>query len=316
MTAARQPRLIGILNITADSFSDGGRYLEPDRALAHARKLVADGADIVELGPASSHPDAEKVSAELEIERLEKVIEALMAEQIPLSVDSFQTATQRYCLESGIRMLNDIQGFPDPSLWGELAAASCDLVVMHAVQESGPATRTAELPESQSSDIVERIDHFFESRLTDLAAAGIERERIILDPGMGFFLAPTPGPSVEALRSIAMLRKKFACRVLVSVSRKSFLGSICADRATGSPRSVEDRLPATLAAELFAARQRVDFIRTHDIRSLRDALRVSIELEGDSFFDGNRGDESAARTTGSKRTKSDSFGVTRMEERS
>jgi dihydropteroate synthase type 2 len=280
-----QTRLIGILNMTRDSFSDGGLYLEPDRAREHARQLMADGADLVELGPASSHPDSRNVSAEEEIARLESVVESLLREGIPLAVDSFRTATQRWCLGRGIQILNDIQGFRDPGLWGDLASDSCDLVVMHSVQDLGPATRAQHFENSEPGEVVERIESFFTHRLAELTAAGISRGRIIVDPGMGFFLAPTPGPSVAALRSLGALRESLACRVLVSVSRKSFLGSICSNDAASGPRAVEDRLPATLAAELFAARQGVDFIRTHDVRGLRDALRVSLALEGESFFE-------------------------------
>ncbi len=118
--ARREPRLIGILNMTRDSFSDGGLYLEPDRALAHARQLMADGADAVELGPASSHPDAQRVEAAEEISRLEAVVEPLLREGIPLAIDSYRGETQRWCLGRGIQMLNDIQGFPDVSRFSHL----------------------------------------------------------------------------------------------------------------------------------------------------------------------------------------------------
>jgi dihydropteroate synthase type 2 len=288
VTSRQEVQLIGILNMTPDSFSDGGLYLEPARARARAEQLMADGADAVELGPASSHPDARKVSAELEISRLEKVLEPLLREGIPLAVDSFQTETQRWCLGRGIQRLNDTQGFRDSSLWRELAADSCDLVVMHSVQDSGPATRAPSVESFEAAEVVECIAGFLERRVADLTEAGISRERIIVDPGMGFFLAPTPESSIAALRGLSPLRARLACRVLVSVSRKSFLGSICSDDDSGGSRAVEDRLPATLAAELFAARQGVDFIRTHDVRGLRDALRVSIALEGASFFDSNQ----------------------------
>ena len=280
----QRTRLIGILNMTQDSFSDGGLYLEPERACAHAEKLIADGADLVELGPASSHPDAQSVRASLEIERLETVVDALRKRDIPLAVDSFQMETQRWCLTRGIEVINDIQGFRDRELWSELAAVSCDLVVMHSVQDSGPATRATNLGGASPSEVVERISEFLENRLADLCAAGIDRERIIVDPGLGFFLSPSPEPSLAALRGIAALRRRLECRVLISVSRKSFLGALCVDDGEGPPRAVEDRLAATLAAELFAVRQGADFIRTHAVRELRDAIRVSLALEGESFY--------------------------------
>ncbi len=274
------PALVGILNITEDSFSDGGRFLAPERAVEHARRLMADGAALVELGPASSHPDAQIMTAEREIARLEPVVRTLCNEKIPFGVDSFETATQRWSLARGAEMLNDIQGFSDESFWGELAAHTCDLVVMHSIQERGPATR-----EHMSADrIMDRVLTFFGARVSALERAGVSRARIVVDPGMGFFLSTDPEPSLTVLRDLWRLRQEVGCRVLVSVSRKSFLGAACSDPQTHTERPIADRLPATLAAELFAARQRVDLIRTHDVKSLGDALRTSLALEGDSFF--------------------------------
>jgi dihydropteroate synthase type 2 len=177
-------------------------------------------------------------------------------------------------------MLNDIQGFADESFWDELADHSCDLVVMHSIQGRGPATRAA----AQEGRTLDRVLAFFSDRLAKLEDAGIARERMVVDPGMGFFLGPTPEPSLEVLRELSHLRGELGCRVLVSVSRKSFLGALCSDSETGSERPIAERLPATLAAELFAARQGVDFLRTHDVQSLDDALRTSLALEGEGFF--------------------------------
>lgn len=274
------PALVGILNITEDSFSDGGRFLAPDCAVEHARKLLAGGATLVELGPASSHPDARKVGVDQEIARLAPVVSALVEEKIPFAVDSFETTTQRWSLAHGAQMLNDIQGFADESFWGELSDGACDLVVMHSIQGRGPATRE----QVSEQGIMDRVFAFFDARLAGLERAGIVRERLVADPGMGFFLGATPGPSLSVLRNLRRLRREVGCRVLVSVSRKSFLGAICSDPQTGSERAIAERLPATLAAEVFAARQGVDWIRTHDVKSLSDALRTNLVLEGDSFF--------------------------------
>ncbi len=269
------PSIAGIVNLTEDSFSDGGRFLEPQQAVDHARALHQAGAALVDLGPASSHPDSSDVGSEREIARLEPVIDVLAEADIDYGVDSYETATQRFALERGARWLNDIQGFADESFWGELAEAQCDLVVMHSIQGRGRATREA----GDASQIVDRVIAFFEARVRGLTDAGVARERIILDPGMGFFLGATAEPSVEVLRALPRLRAAFGCRLLVSVSRKSFLGAICTDAETNEPRSVVERLPSTLAAELHAARQGVDWIRTHDVRSLADALRTTARLE-------------------------------------
>jgi dihydropteroate synthase type 2 len=268
------PRIVGILNLTRDSFSDGGRYLDPTRAVEQARRLVADGADVVELGPASSHPDAEHVAPEEEIRRLEAVAPQLLEAGISIGVDSYRFETQRWCIEQGFGYLNDIQGFADARIWESLAAASCEVVVMHSIQRLGPATRDA----YDAATIVDEIELFFEKRIADLEAAGIRRERILLDPGMGFFLGKDPEPSIAVLRALPRLRSRFAIPVLVSVSRKSFLGALCVAEPGGRKRAIEDRLAATLTAELFAARMGVDAIRTHDVRALRDALRVESAL--------------------------------------
>ncbi|MDP6980028.1 MAG: dihydropteroate synthase [Myxococcota bacterium] len=270
------PSLAGILNITEDSFSDGGRFIEPARAVDHAHALHRAGATLVDLGPASSHPDSADVGNEREIARLEPLVAALAGAHIDFGVDSYETATQRFALAHGARWLNDIEGFADESFWGELAEAKCDLVVMHSIQGRGRATREV----GDANQIVDRVLAFFEARIRGLTDAGVSRGRIIVDPGMGFFLGATAEPSLEVLRALPRLRTAFDCRVLVSVSRKSFVGAICADPETNEPRPVAERLPGTLAAELYAARMGVDWIRTHDVRSLADALRTTARLEG------------------------------------
>jgi dihydropteroate synthase type 2 len=262
-----QPRLVGIVNVTEDSFSDGGRYLDPERAVVHALELAAGGADVVELGAASSHPDARPVSPEGEIARLEPVVARLQDAGLTLCIDSFAAPTQRWALARGVDWINDIQGFPDPGLYPELAAARCRLVVMHAVQGRGIAQRRTTEPQA----VFDGLIAFFEARLTALAAAGIAQDRIVLDPGMGFFLGDNPETSLHVLRRLEQLKRHFGRELLVSVSRKSFLGAL-----TGRP--VAERLPATLAAELFAAAHGADWIRTHDVRALRDALRITTAL--------------------------------------
>ncbi len=263
-----RPQIVGIVNVTADSFSDGGRYLRPEAAVAHARALAAAGADVIEIGAASSHPDSARVSAGTEIDRLEPVLEALAQDGLALSIDSDQPAVQVHCLARGVAYLNDIHGFGEPSVYPALAAAGCGLILMHSIEASGPATRR-DLPVEQ---VQAGMDAFFEARIASLVAAGIERERLILDPGMGFFLGATPAPSLAVLRSLPALRARFGLPVMLCVSRKSFLGALV-------DREVEARGPATLAAELVAAQRGVDFIRTHDVAALRDALVVAEALD-------------------------------------
>ena len=264
----RRPRLVGIVNVTADSFSDGGRFLAPKDALAHARRLHAAGADVVELGPAASHPDAERVTADEEVRRLDMVLDQLVAAGIPVSVDSFQRQTQQFAAARGATFLNDIQGFPDPGRYAELADTGCHLIVMHSVQRHGPATKVRTDPQT----VLTGLEQFFDRRLAALRAAGIDSERLIIDPGLGYFLGATPEPSLTVLAELQAIRTRFGVPIMVSPSRKSFLRAI-----TG--RDLAGIGPASLAAELYAASRSVDFIRTHDVAALRDALTVLTVLD-------------------------------------
>jgi dihydropteroate synthase type 2 len=264
------PRVVGIVNITEDSFSDGGRYLSPAAAIGHARRLRAEGADVIELGAAASNPDCRPVPAADEQRRLAPVLEQLAADGIPLSVDSFEPATQRFAISRGVAYLNDIQGFPDPALYPALASSSCGLVVMHSVQRTGPATRVITDPET----ITDRIGGFFNVRLAALASAGISPDRLILDPGLGYFLGSNPGSSLAALAGIRDLRARFGLPVMVCPSRKSFLRTLI------GKDDITLAGPASLAAEIFAACRGADYIRTHDVGALRDAITTLDAIAG------------------------------------
>ncbi|HEB89601.1 MAG TPA: dihydropteroate synthase [Deltaproteobacteria bacterium] len=262
--------MVAIVNITRDSFSDGGRFIEPEAAIDHAFGLYDAGADLIELGPASSHPDADSVSASVQIERLAPVLEALSAKGIPVSVDATDPNVLRFAIGAGAAMLNDVRGFPDPDLYPTLAVSDARLVIVHSLLEGERAVRTDATPEA----VLESIDRFFPARLDRLVRAGIREDRLIIDPGMGFFLGNRPDSSLEVLRRLPELGIRFGLPTLISVSRKSFLRVI-----TGS--GMESIGPATLAAELHAARHGVDYIRTHDVAALRDALEIERRLGGE-----------------------------------
>lgn len=286
----RRPRILGVVNITRDSFSDGGRFLNPDDALRHCRALHAAGADVLDLGAASSHPDGEQVSPAEEIRRLGPVLAGLSelnessanegdagdrmnraTDPVAVSIDSYQPEVQRFALgQKIVHYINDINGFAHPEIHAELAAGTARLIVMHSIQRKGQADRRETDPEG----IVDEICEFFEERIATLCAAGVERERLILDPGMGFFLGSNPEASLNALRGIPQLKSQFALPVLISVSRKSFLGAL-----TG--RETAERGAATLAAELYAARAGADYLRTHDVGALVDGLKMEAALGSD-----------------------------------
>jgi dihydropteroate synthase type 2 len=258
------PTILGIVNVTEDSFSDGRRFLDTSSALAHARALVAAGAQIIDLGAAASNVDAKPVSPAEEIRRLDPLIAALTADGMPVSVDSFVPEVQRFAIARGAAFLNDIQGFPDPSFYPELAAANCRLVVMHAVHGRGRAQRV----ELSSDEVWDRIHSFFVDRVAALEHAGVARGRLILDPGMGFFLSSRPEASLRVLAGLDQLKAAFGLPILVSVSRKSFL------RAVTRRSTAAELGAATLAAELYAAENGADYLRTHDPGALADGLRV------------------------------------------
>ncbi len=262
MTASNRPRIFGILNLTADSFSDGGKYLEPATAISRANSLLASGADFLDLGAAASNPGAIAVSPEEEIARLTPVIEAI-PDRRKLSIDSFALETQRWALSKGVGWLNDIQGFPDAPFYPELADSDANLIVMHNIALRGAAQRI----ETNPAEIFDRLFRFFDNRLAVLERAGISRKRLVIDPGMGFFLGTDPKVSLSVLRGLRRLRDRYGLPVLVSVSRKSFIRALAGVDAAGAG-------PATLAAELFAASHGVDFIRTHDVTALKQALDV------------------------------------------
>lgn len=265
------PLIFGILNLTEDSFSDGGRYLDPASAIAEARRLTASGADVIDLGAAASNIAAKPVPPDEEIRRLSPVLTALRRDGVAVSVDSFAAETQRFALGHEVDFLNDIQGFPDSTLYPDLAQSKCRLVVMHAVQGRGRARREPVPP----GEIWPRIEAFFATRIAALEAAGIARDRLVLDPGMGFFLSSDPGASLRVLTGIDRLKQAFGLPVMISLSRKSFLAALTGGKAPA------ELGPATLAAELYAAAAGADCIRTHDPGALRDGLRVMEALNAE-----------------------------------
>ena len=288
-------QLIGILNITRDSFSDGGRFLDSEAGLEHARQLAADGADIIDVGAESTHPDAEDVPAEVEIERLTPVIERLKADDVVVSVDTHKAAVLRHVLALGADLINDVTALRDPEAVAAVRDSDARLIIMHSRASGARAERRVTTPPSRrtwplekrpchppastrrnSDTIVDEIVAFFERRVAELTAAWIDRRRLILDPGMGFFLSPRPEDSLAVLRGLERIGA-LGLPVCVSTSRKSFIGSVLGGE--GKPCPVAQRGAGTLATELWAARHGAAYIRTHDVRALRDALAMLAAIE-------------------------------------
>jgi dihydropteroate synthase type 2 len=205
------------------------------------------------------------VTAAEEQRRLARILEQLVADGIPVSVDSSRPQTQRFAIAAGAAYLNDIHGFSDPDMYPALAASQCQLIVMHAIQAAGSATRVV----TDSAAVRDGTRRFFAGRLAALREAGI------IDPGLGYFLGRTPGPSLATLAGIRELKAAFGVPLLASPSRKSFLRAL-----TG--RDISRSGPATLAAEIFAAWQGADYIRTHDVAAARDAFTVLAAIAGEA----------------------------------
>ena len=255
--------IVGILNITSDSFSDGGLHLDSKTSIRNAKRLIAEGVDWLDIGAESSNPDGEKVSADEEIKRLAPVLEALQSEQIQISIDTYRPEVMKYVLQHGAGMINDITGLANPQSVDILLEFEVPAVIMFSRNQGPRAEKTVRPHET----VLDEIKAFFEERLRSLTQAGVRTERIILDPGMGFFLGGTPEPSLEVLRNLMDLKKCFDCPLYVSTSRKSFIGAVL-----GHP--VQERTYGTLATEIWAYLQGVDYIRTHDVRALSDALKM------------------------------------------
>ena len=260
--------LVGILNLTRDSFSDGGSYPDPAAAVERALALADAGASWIDVGAESTHPDAEEVSEAEELRRLTPVLEPLLAAGLSISVDTWKPGVMSRVLELGVQAINDVRALRSPGAVEAVRDSDARLVVMHSTSSGARAERDAALA---AGDPVERIVAFFRRRLAELEAGGVAPERVILDPGMGLFLSPDPAVSTTVLAGLERLRS-LGRPLYVCTSRKSFLGQL-----TGAP--VDARGPATLASELWAWRAGVDYIRTHDVRALADAIAVWRAIE-------------------------------------
>ena len=269
------PFLMGIVNATPDSFSDGGLHLDPDAAVARALRLAEEGADLVDLGGESTRPGAPAVPAEEEIRRVVPVIERLRARgfPLPISVDTWKGAVARAALAAGADLVNDVTGLADPELGRAVAEARAPVVLMH--MRGTPADMQSR---AVYADVGAEVAAELRAALARADAAGIDRDRVILDPGIGF--AKTAEQSVELLARVGELRA-LGRPLLVGPSRKSFIGKL-----TGA--AVEDRLPGTLAAVVACVLAGVEFLRVHDVAPCRQAARIAAEIRNASARTGPR----------------------------
>ncbi|CAM3457330.1 dihydropteroate synthase [Bordetella sputigena] len=254
-----RPLVMGIVNVTPDSFSDGGDHDDADAAIAHARQLVEEGAHILDIGGESTRPGAAPVSEEDELARVLPLIEALRDCGVPLSVDTFKPVVMRAVLDAGADMINDIYGFRQPGAIEAVAPSRCGLCVMHM---KGEPRTMQEKPEY--SDLLGEIGLFLGARAQKLRSAWVDPRRIVLDPGFGF--GKTPDQNYQLARRLGSLRVS-SYPLLVGVSRKSMIG-----HATG--RDVRGRLPGSIAAALACVARGAAIVRVHDVAATVDALKV------------------------------------------
>jgi dihydropteroate synthase len=255
----RRPLIMGIVNITPDSFSDGGRFFDPAAAVTHARQLIADGADLIDIGGESTRPGASEVSGDDELRRVLPLVEALRDERVPLSIDTSKPAVMRAALEGGASIINDVRALTLPGALDVVASTNCGVVLMH--MQGTPQTMQ---DDPHYLDVTTEVGAFLRDRSREVAAAGVASERIALDPGFGF--GKTHEHNFELLARLAEL-KPLERPLLIGISRKGML-----KHATG--RSVGDRAVASAAAALIAVERGARIVRVHDVGPTRDALRV------------------------------------------
>jgi dihydropteroate synthase len=258
--------VIGVLNVTPDSFSDGGRFTDLEDAVAHGRRLASEGADLVDVGGESTRPGAERVPAAEEERRVIPVIEALVAQGIRVSIDTYRAAVAERALAAGASVVNDVSGgLGDPNMAAVVRAAGCPWILMHW---RGHSRRMQEL--ADYADVVDDVRRELCERVEAANQAGISDDRIVIDPGLGF--AKTAAHNWALLAHLDAL-VGLGLPVLIGASRKSFLGRILADPA-GMPRAVDEREAATVALTAYAAAQGVWGVRVHDVQANVDAART------------------------------------------
>ncbi len=253
------PVVMGVLNVTPDSFSDGGQFTAPERALAQARKMAAEGADIIDIGAESTRPyGSEPITSEQELDRLREVLPAVVSLGIPVSIDSMKSSVVAWALDQGARIANDVWGLQrDLDMAGLVAARQVPVIIMHNRDSADPAI-----------DIMKDVADFFARSLAIAAKAGISPDNIVLDPGIGFGKTPEQSMTVLArLEELASLGHP----LLVGASRKRFISTV-------TPSEPHQRLGGSIAAHLIAAQKGARIIRAHDVAETVQALRVAAAI--------------------------------------
>ena len=254
-----RPLVMGIVNVTPDSFSDGGRHLLRDAAITRAQQLIAEGADILDIGGESTRPGAQTVSIQQELDRVLPVIEGLRGLAVPLSIDTCKPEVMRSALAAGASMVNDINALQQAEALAAVAVSDAAVCLMH--KQGQPQTMQLE---PHYHDVLHEVMDFLRTRVAAVEAAGIAVDRILVDPGFGF--GKSLAHNLTLLRNLDKF-SELGVPLLVGLSRKSMLGKI-----TG--QKVDNRLSASLAAALVAVQRGARIVRVHDVRATCDALKI------------------------------------------
>ena len=257
---AQRPLVMGILNITPDSFSDGGRYQSLEFAVERAEQMIKDGVDIIDIGGESTRPGSPGVPVQQELDRVMPAVYALRELGYPLSIDTCKPEVMREAVIAGADMINDINGFRAPGAIEAVKDADCGLCVMH--MQGTPQDMQAQ---PHYDDVVGEVIAFLRERVEALQAAGVARERVTIDPGFGF--GKTVEHNVALLRGISRMERELGLPVLAGLSRKSMVGAL-----TGRP--IEQRMAGSLGGALAAVAQGARIVRVHDVAETVDALKV------------------------------------------
>ena len=270
---------MGVLNVTPDSFSDGGEFLTPERAVAHGLELIEEGADIIDVGGESTRPGAGPVAVEEEIERTRPVIAGLAGAAAQLSIDTSKLAVAEIALREGATLVNDVTAFrAEPEIAGLVASGGAECCLMHMLGEPRTMQR-----EPTYEDVVSEVKDFLEERMRFAIGEGVPEERILLDPGIGF--GKTAAHNLELLRRLDELLA-IGRPLVIGTSRKTFLGRIGAVARGGGeldevdPLPPSARLPGTIATNVLALERGATVFRVHDVAAVRDALAVAAATLG------------------------------------
>jgi dihydropteroate synthase len=256
-----RPLVMGIVNVTPDSFSDGGQFDSAKVAIDHALSLIEQGADIVDIGGESTRPGAPEVKVEQEWARVEPVLAALTKRSTAVSIDTRKPEIMRRALALGVDMINDVEGFADPLSVEQASQSNCGCCIMHM---QGTPLTMQQAPDYR--DVLNEVSHFFYDRVERLRASGVASDRICIDPGIGF--GKTLEHNLLLIRQLKALEKKLQLPVLIGMSRKSFIGQI-----TG--RLVDDRLVGSVTAAVLAVQAGAKIVRVHDVGATVDALKIA-----------------------------------------